>query len=80
MNALKGESLPSPPRGALLFSCLGRGENLYGKPDHDSNAFAAKFVGVPLGGFFCNGEIGPVGATTYLHGFTSCFGIFRNKD
>ena len=80
MNAMKGESLPAPPRGALLFSCLGRGENLYGKPDHDSLAFASKFVDVPLGGFFCNGEIGPVGGTTYLHGFTSCFGIFRDKD
>lgn len=80
MNAMKGESLPAPPRGALLFSCLGRGEGLYGKPDHDSLAFASKFVDAPLGGFFCNGEIGPVGGTTYLHGFTSCFGIFRNKD
>ena len=80
MNAMKGESLPPPPRGALLFSCLGRGEGLYGKPDHDSLAFASKFVDAPLGGFFCNGEIGPVGGTTYLHGFTSCFGIFRNKD
>ncbi|MEI6231752.1 MAG: FIST N-terminal domain-containing protein [Planctomycetota bacterium] len=80
MNAMKGESLPTPPRGGLLFSCLGRGEGLYGKPDHDSLAFANKFVDAPLGGFFCNGEIGPVGGTTYIHGFTSCFGIFRNKD
>ena len=34
---------------------------------------------VPLGGFFCNGEIGPVNGTTYLHGYTSCFGLFRPK-
>jgi hypothetical protein len=32
---------------------------------------------VPVSGFFCNGEIGPVGGTTYLHGYTSCFAIFR---
>ena len=31
----------------------------------------------PLGGFFCNGEIGPVGGTTFLHGYTSAFAIFR---
>jgi small ligand-binding sensory domain FIST len=32
---------------------------------------------IPLGGFFCNGEIGPVGNSTFLHGYTSSFGIFR---
>ena len=30
----------------------------------------------PLGGFFCNGEIGPVAGTTHLHGYTSAFGLF----
>lgn len=63
--------------GALLFSCLGRGEYLYGKPNHDSDLFRDKLGEVPLGGFFCNGEIGPVGNTTFLHGYTSSFGIFR---
>jgi small ligand-binding sensory domain FIST len=67
--------------GAMLFSCLGRGQYLYGTPNHDSNIFAGKLKNVPLGGFFCNGEIGPVGNTTYLHGYTSSFGIFRSlKD
>ena len=64
-------------QGALLFSCLGRGEYLYGRPDHDTGLFQDKVGSVPLGGFFCNGEIGPVGGTTYLHGYTSSFGIFR---
>ena len=32
---------------------------------------------VPIGGFFCNGEIGPVGGSTFLHGYTSVFGICR---
>ena len=65
------------PRGALLFSCLGRGEHLYGEPDHDSRLFFDLAGQVALGGFFCNGEIGPVAGTTYLHGYTSSFGIFR---
>jgi small ligand-binding sensory domain FIST len=34
---------------------------------------------MPLTGFFCNGEIGPVGGTTFLHGYTSSFGIFRTR-
>ncbi|MBK9383923.1 MAG: FIST C-terminal domain-containing protein [Planctomycetes bacterium] len=64
-------------QGALLFSCLGRGQGLYGVPDHDSRAFAEALAPVPLGGFFCNGEIGPVGDRTHVHGFTSSFGVFR---
>lgn len=63
--------------GALLFSCLGRGQYLYGKANHDTDMFRGKLGAIPLGGFFCNGEIGPVGNTTFLHGYTSSFGIFR---
>ena len=65
--------------GALLFSCLGRGQYLYGRPNHDSDIFQEKLGSVPLGGFFCNGEIGPVSGTTFLHGYTSSFGIFRPR-
>ncbi|MEB3337064.1 MAG: FIST N-terminal domain-containing protein [Leptolyngbyaceae bacterium] len=63
--------------GALMFSCLGRGEGLYGKPNFDSRLFERYFPQVPLSGFFCNGEIGPVGNSTFLHGYTSVFGIVR---
>ena len=66
-------------KGALLFSCLGRGEYLYGRPDHDTDLFREIVGPIPLGGFFCNGEMGPVGSTTYLHGYTSSFGIFHPK-
>ena len=65
--------------GALLFSCLGRGQYLYGRPNHDTDLFREKLGAVPLGGFFCNGEIGPVSGTTFLHGYTSSFGLFRPK-
>jgi small ligand-binding sensory domain FIST len=68
-----------PPAGALLFSCLGRGKHLYGKPDHDTEAFRRHLGPVPLGGFFCNGEIGPVEGRTFLHGYTSSFGLFRPR-
>lgn len=70
---------PGSVNGALLFSCLGRGQHLYGTPNHDSDCFKEYLGSVPLGGFFCNGEIGPVGGTTFLHGYTSSFGIFRPK-
>ena len=64
--------------GALLFSCLGRGENLYGEPNFDTNVLKEHFGDLPMGGFFCNGEIGPVGGSTFLHGYTSSFGFFRS--
>lgn len=73
-----GES-KTKTQGALLFSCVGRGRALYGRPDHDTAFFTQTVGPVPLGGFFCNGEIGPVGGTTYLHGYTSSFGLFRPK-
>lgn len=69
----------SPVGGALLFSCAGRGMELYGQTDHDSNAFRRLIADVPLGGFFCDGEIGPVQNTTYLHGYTSSFAVFRER-
>ncbi|MFQ5934022.1 MAG: FIST N-terminal domain-containing protein [Dehalococcoidia bacterium] len=70
------ENGPEKACGALLFSCVGRGEHLFGRPNHDTNIFQSKVSDVPLAGFFCNGEIGPVGGTTFLHGFTSSFAIF----
>jgi small ligand-binding sensory domain FIST len=72
-------SMEVPLAGALLFSCLGRGKRLYGAPNRDSAMFHGHFGGVPLGGFFCNGEIGPVQGRTFLHGYTASFGLFRPK-
>lgn len=66
--------------GALLFSCLGRGAHLFGEPDHDSRLFRDHLGDVAVGGFFCNGEIGPVGGTTFLHGYTSSFALFRGRS
>jgi small ligand-binding sensory domain FIST len=65
--------------GALLFQCTGRGQYLYGRAGHDADMFGEMIGSLPLGGFFCNGEIGPVGGTTYLHSYTSSFGIFRPR-
>ncbi len=77
LSRYAGEERASQCQGALLFSCLGRGQYLYGRPDHDTELFQTNVGSIPLGGFFCNGEIGPVGGTTFLHGYTSSFGIFR---
>jgi small ligand-binding sensory domain FIST len=80
MLARYSESLAGErPEGSLMFSCLGRGSHLYGRPDHDTDLFREHLGDVPLGGFFCNGEIGDVHGRTYLHGYTSSFGLFRSR-
>ena len=67
------------PSGGLLFSCTGRGEGLYGVSGHDSGQFVGRFGEVPLGGFFCNGEIGQVAGLPFVHGYTSAFAVFRPR-
>lgn len=67
----------TPPAGAMLFSCLGRGQVLYGRSGHDTEMIRAHLGDVPVSGFFCNGEFGRIGRRTYLHGYTSAIGLFR---
>lgn len=67
------------PFGVLMFSCMGRGKGLYGELNFDANKLASYLPNPNLGGFFCNGEIGPVGDRTFLHGYTSVFGIVRPR-
>jgi small ligand-binding sensory domain FIST len=61
--------------GALLFTCNGRGSNMFDIPDHDAAAIEDS-LGAPAGGFFCAGEIGPVGGRNFLHGFTATMAVF----
>jgi small ligand-binding sensory domain FIST len=61
----------SGPLGILLFSCAGRGKGLFGTSDHDAETLASILGDLPLAGFFCNGEIGPVGEKAFLHGYTA---------
>jgi small ligand-binding sensory domain FIST len=70
----------APPAGALLFSCNGRGRNMFEEPDHDSRALADALGAPALAGFFCGGEIGPVGGRSFLHGFTATMAIFLAED
>ncbi len=67
------------PAGGLMFACLGRGVGLYGQRHHDTRLLHKALGAVPLGGFFCNGELGPVHGKTWLHGYTSAVGLFRAR-
>jgi small ligand-binding sensory domain FIST len=63
------------PAGVLLFTCNGRGSHMFEVPDHDAAAIEDT-LGAPAGGFFCAGEIGPVGGRNFLHGFTATMALF----
>jgi small ligand-binding sensory domain FIST len=63
--------------GALLFSCNGRGTNLFPAPHHDAKVVEELLDDPPLAGFFAAGELGPVGDRNFLHGFTASLALFE---
>jgi small ligand-binding sensory domain FIST len=65
--------------GALLFTCNGRGSHMFDVPDHDAGTLQDA-LGAPAAGFFCAGEIGPVGGRNFLHGFTATIAVFPAGD
>jgi small ligand-binding sensory domain FIST len=64
------------PAGALLFTCNGRGSRMFSEPDHDAGLITTMLGDVPLAGFFCAGELGPVGGQNFLHTFTASIALF----
>jgi small ligand-binding sensory domain FIST len=63
---------------ALLFTCNGRGTNLFPAANHDTGTIEELLGTVPLAGAFCAGEIGPVGGRNFLHGFTASLLVFEH--
>ncbi|MCA8989165.1 MAG: FIST C-terminal domain-containing protein [Planctomycetaceae bacterium] len=66
-----------PVAGALMFDCNGRGEQLFGMPHHDALMFQQAYGNIPLAGCFAQGEFGPLGERSYLHGFTASIALFE---
>jgi small ligand-binding sensory domain FIST len=65
--------------GGCLCSCNGRGQGLFGRPNHDAQMVQRCLGPLGLAGFFCNGEIGPVGQKSFLHGYTASLALFVKK-
>ncbi len=72
----KGKLSGAEISGALLFSCNGRGQRFFGRPNHDVSSLHKRIGEVPVGGFFSAGEIGPVGNMNFLHGYASSIALF----
>jgi small ligand-binding sensory domain FIST len=77
LRAARVELGDTDPGGALVFSCNGRGTRMFPGPDHDATAIAEELDRIPTAGLFCNGEIGPVGGKSFLHGFTATMALFE---
>lgn len=60
------------PRGALYFSCLGRGASLFGDNSEELRIVSDALDNVPLVGFFGNGEI----SHNRLYGYTGVLTLF----
>jgi small ligand-binding sensory domain FIST len=76
----RARALASPPAGALVFACNGRGQAMFGEPGHDAGTVASALAGAPSAGFFAAGEIGPVGQECFLHGFTATVALFGHDS
>ncbi len=75
-NSLAGRRI----YGGCLFNCNGRGKHLFGHPNHDASLVQEKLGPLELTGFFCNGELGPVGARNFVHGYTASLALFAAKE
>jgi len=62
-----------PPRGALYYSCIARGEHLFGRRGAELEMIREALGDVPLVGFFCNGEI----SHDRLYGYTGVLTLFE---
>ena len=59
-------------KGGLYFTCLGRGQHMFGEPDHEMQLIAEILGDIPIAGFYANGEI----AGNRLYGYTGVLTLF----
>lgn len=64
--------LTGEPRGAVYYSCLGRGANLFGPNSEELKMVSQSLGDIPLVGFFANGEI----CRNRLYGWTGVLTVF----
>lgn len=67
------------PAAGLIFSCNGRGTHMFPHAHHDAHVVEDELQAIPTAGIFCNGEIGPVGGKSFLHGFTATMALFSSR-
>lgn len=77
LRMMLASSASTEIEGAMLFGCNGRGVNMWPAPGHDVGVLREMCGDVPVAGFFCGGEFGPIGGRNFVHGFTASIALFR---
>ncbi len=80
LRALVARHRATGVKGAILFGCNGRGTQMWDQPGHDVGVLRELLEDVPVAGFFCGGEFGPVGGKNFVHGFTASIALFREPS
>lgn len=60
-------------RAGLYYSCVGRGQNLFGSNSEEMKMIQEEFGDIPIAGFFANGEI----SRDRVYGYTGVLTLFR---
>lgn len=66
------QRLTGPARGGLYFSCMGRGQHMFGEVSKEMQLIQEQLGDIPLVGFYANGEI----AGHNLYGYTGVLTLF----
>jgi len=72
MLAAIGTQLNAPIRGGVYYSCLGRGQHMFGAPNREMELIRDALGDFPLVGFYANGEI----SHNRLYGYTGVLTLF----
>ena len=72
LQKIKSRIGKQQPKGALYFTCLGRGRSLFGPDSNELRMIQEELGDIPLTGFYCNGEI----AHNQLYGYTGVLTVF----
>lgn len=75
--ASSGRRLDGAPEFAFLFPCMGRGPQFFGNRDRDLDQLKSRYPGLPIIGFYGNGEIGPLDNANHLFQYSSILGLYR---
>jgi small ligand-binding sensory domain FIST len=67
------------PAFGCYFNCAGRGQGLFGVPDHDVTLIRKQLGEFPLVGFFGNGEFAPIGRQNFFHNYTGALVVFPSE-
>jgi small ligand-binding sensory domain FIST len=73
------KQLAGKPDFALFFPCMGRGPYFYGGIDRDLELIKGRFPGMPIIGFYGNGEIAPLDGSNDLFQYSGVLGLFREN-